>query len=362
LKVGVVGLGRIAQMVHLTHLKELPDVEISAVCDASEDLVKKVSRRYVIREAFTDYTKFLEEVDMDAIINCTNTAHHKRTVLEALRKGKHVFVEKPLCYSPSDAEEMIKASAEKGLVFMVGYMKRYDPGYELARSKIQEMENVFYFRVHNFFGGYGQVRDEAYFLEAGAIPKELEQETIRETERQLRHLNPKVRGVFRALCEFASHDANAMRGIFRDPKCVLRTEICTSKKDSSWSFEGPFLISLLDYGGMKGTFEFAYVKERKYWDEVIEVFSPKQTLSLVFANPALKNMPAQVKVIEGHNRVVETTVVASHQGAFKRELIHFLDCIERKKEPETSGVDGKRTLDILTAIVKSYTSGKLAKL
>src|SRR5712691_7944477 len=118
IKIGVVGCGLIAQMMHLPHLRELADLyEVVALCDVSPGTLEHVADRYDVRKRHTDYRDLLKE-DLDAIA-VLSADSHGQVVIDALRAGKHVFTEKPLCYTLSEADEVLAAHAQAGTVCMV---------------------------------------------------------------------------------------------------------------------------------------------------------------------------------------------------------------------------------------------------
>src|SRR5207247_234525 len=76
--------------------------------------------------------------DVDAVLVLT-AGSHAEPAIAAARAGKHVFVEKPMCYTAREADEMIAAATASGVTLMVGYMKAYDPTYLTARDLWQGM-------------------------------------------------------------------------------------------------------------------------------------------------------------------------------------------------------------------------------
>ena len=65
LRVGVVGLGEIAQISHMPFLQELPYFEIGAICDLSPTVLEKIGEKYSVSERYTDYQKMVKQDDLD---------------------------------------------------------------------------------------------------------------------------------------------------------------------------------------------------------------------------------------------------------------------------------------------------------
>src|SRR5712692_7473629 len=108
LRVGVIGLGQIAQIMHLRYLKELPTFEIAAVCDISQALVRQVGDHYGVVTRYTDYRQLLEQRDLDVVLNVTR--NHAQVSIDALNAGKHVMTEKPIGFNLDEADAIIAAS------------------------------------------------------------------------------------------------------------------------------------------------------------------------------------------------------------------------------------------------------------
>jgi predicted dehydrogenase len=130
LRVAVVGGGLIAQAMHLPNLAHLADeFELVAVADVSANVAVGLGLRYSATP-YTDWRDLLEQERLDAVLVCSPHATHAEITLAALDRGLAVFVEKPLCIDPQDADRICRRSAATGLVVQVGYMKRFAPAYE----------------------------------------------------------------------------------------------------------------------------------------------------------------------------------------------------------------------------------------
>ena len=138
-RIGLIGTGMVAQVMHLPHLSELPELfEVAALCDLSPGTVQAVAARYGIRHTFSDYREMLERADLDAVMVLTRD--HARPATDALLAGKHVFIEKPMCNNLDEADELLDAQAQSGRVAMLGHHKIYDPGYVAGRERIRQMK------------------------------------------------------------------------------------------------------------------------------------------------------------------------------------------------------------------------------
>src|SRR5438067_3775180 len=98
LRVGVIGLGAIAQIHHLPNLEQLRDeFEIASICDLSPRVVDAIGSRYAGARRTTDWRDVCEDSSLDAVL-LVHSGSHAQQAGAALEHGLHVFAEKPLCY------------------------------------------------------------------------------------------------------------------------------------------------------------------------------------------------------------------------------------------------------------------------
>src|SRR5713226_3877444 len=118
LRVGVIGCGLIAQVMHLDYLRELSDrFEIAALCDLSRTVVDRVGDAYHVDRRFTEWTALLED-PIDAVMVLT-TGSHEPIAVAAARAGRHVFIEKPVALSEAEGQAIILAGQKAGVRLMV---------------------------------------------------------------------------------------------------------------------------------------------------------------------------------------------------------------------------------------------------
>lgn len=105
--VGIIGLGEVAQIIHLPILQALSDqFRIRAVCDISPGLLQAVGDRYGIEHSdrYDDPFALVRRADLDAVFVLNSDEYHGDCVIAAARSGKHVLVEKPMCLTFTEAE------------------------------------------------------------------------------------------------------------------------------------------------------------------------------------------------------------------------------------------------------------------
>jgi predicted dehydrogenase len=130
LRVGVVGAGLIAQVVHLPAVRALSDrFALAGIADPSPAARSGLASRYGV-PAVADHRALVELPGLDAVVVCSPNGTHAAVALHALDAGLHVLVEKPLCLTLADADRIAARARERDRVVQVGYMKRFEPAYE----------------------------------------------------------------------------------------------------------------------------------------------------------------------------------------------------------------------------------------
>lgn len=146
LKIGVIGLGWVAQIFHLPTLKKMDDVEITTICDKDKSKAKYIAEKFGINRIYTDYEDMILKEELNAVDICTPTDSHKNISIAALEKGLDVFVEKPIARHYSEAVEIAEVVAKSKHKLMVGMNNRFRPDMMMLKSIIEaeEIGNIFY--------------------------------------------------------------------------------------------------------------------------------------------------------------------------------------------------------------------------
>jgi len=356
IRIGVIGCGEIAQIMHLPFLTEMRDLyDVRAICDISPALVEKVGDAFQIQNRCTDYADLLARDDLDAV--AILTLHHAPIAIAAARAGKHIFVEKPMCFSREEGLAMIAAAEEHGVTLMVGYMKRYDPGYEYAQNIIASMQGVCLIRIHDLTGRGPLAPQEIYSLHrADDLSQELRARMQAESEVRfaagLGYDDPALVKAYALMLGLASHDMTVLRGAFGEPVAVRYAEVSSG---------GSIVLAVLEYpGDVRCIWEIGNVPQatRNWFDEELTVYGSAQTVKVQFPNPYVRYAPTIVCIQEMEGAAhAARTVSASYDESFRREWRHFHHCVTTGTPPRTGAADGLRDVEILRAIVRSAASG-----
>jgi predicted dehydrogenase len=125
LKVGMFGVGHLGKF-HLSNWKEIKAAELVGFFDPNDVAAQEVSEKYQLAR-FLDPAALIDAVDAIDVVAPT-TAHFELCKL-AIRKGKHVFVEKPLANTMDEAREILKLTKESNIKFQVGHVERFNPAF-----------------------------------------------------------------------------------------------------------------------------------------------------------------------------------------------------------------------------------------
>jgi predicted dehydrogenase len=130
LKIGVFGVGHLGKF-HLNNWKEIKEVEVVGFYDPSDDAAQDVTEKYQIPR-FLDVERLIDAVDVIDVI--APTPQHFNLAKLAIRKGKHVFLEKPMANTMQEAQELVNLVQESRIKLQVGHVERFNPAFLAVRQ------------------------------------------------------------------------------------------------------------------------------------------------------------------------------------------------------------------------------------
>jgi len=334
-------------MMHLPHLKELMQLfEVVALCDVSPGTLKYVGDYYGVSKRFMNHHDLLKE-PLDTVV-VLSADSHGQVIADALKAGKHVFTEKPMCFTLREADEILAAHKKAGTVCMVTYMKRYDPGFCYAQPLIQGMKNLQAITItvlHPSEANQIGHHDIRRFLD---VPADVRAKLRADQDALIREVigdfTPLERRVFAEnLLSTLVHDVNVLRGLSGDPEEVLFTDV--------WH-GGEGMVTCLRYAsGVRAMISLQYLPDLAHYEETVAYYGKEERVRLVFPSPFFRNVPTPV-VVEGmeDGKPFEKTVIASMKEAFKEEMLHFADCVNQGKPPITTPEEARGDVALLHKI------------
>lgn len=349
IRIGVVGLGEIAQLMHLPFLAINPDYEIAAVCDISSELVERIGATYSVPTRVTDYHALLDQVDAVAIL----TMEHADIFEAAASQGKHIFVEKPLSFSPEGCARIVAAAERAGTTVMVGYMRRYDPAYVQACASLPD-DGVALVRVHDF-GGSFTVHPALYGLRYPTdigehVREELQDRVEMEMRAALAPTHEHLTAPYFDLLMSGIHDLSMLRGMFGQAQEVV----------SAASLGSAGTISVLKYpDDVTVVFEMRTTSSHAWWDQNLAVYANDRTVTLDFPSPFIRNAPT-VLTVHAEGSPHTTTGQVSYDSPFRLEWEHFAECVRGRMDPLTTAADAASDVALAAAMVNALPAAERA--
>jgi len=340
LKVGLIGCGRIAQLVHLNILTRSPDVELVALAEPDPERLREASRRAPGAVAFTGYQELLGMPDVEGVVICLPSALHAAASVEALQQGKHVYLEKPLATSLNEGRRVLSAWRRAGAVGMIGFNYRFNALYQTARQHIQS-------------GRLGELISarSVFASSAQSLP----------AWKQHRQSGGGV------LLEMASHHIDLVRFLFgqevRDVFAALRSQ--RSEGDSA-------MLQLRLAGGLlvQSFFSMSAVEEDRF-----EIYGQAGKLTIdryrsldVEITDSTRKLTRFELLGSGLSSLFRSSyplqkiVTPSREASYRRALAHFVAAARVNRPAFPDFMDGYRSLAVVEAAEESVTTGRVISL
>jgi 2-hydroxy-4-carboxymuconate semialdehyde hemiacetal dehydrogenase len=151
MKVGLAGQGAFG-IKHLEAIRNIPGIEVVTLTGGNQESTREVAQKFGIPHYTGDLAESLKVPGLDAMILATPTQMHAAQAIQCLQAGKHVQVEIPLADSLKDAEAVVKAQQQTGLVAMCGHTRRFNPSHQWVRKRIAAGElKVLQMDVQTYF-------------------------------------------------------------------------------------------------------------------------------------------------------------------------------------------------------------------
>jgi len=144
--VAVIGVGMMGKN-HARVYREIPDTELVAVVDRDQKTAEQIGRLYRV-PFYTDMHEMIDRHHPEAVSVVVPTNVHHPVVLELLKAGCHVLVEKPIASSLAEAEEMVAAAEQYDRILMVGHIERFNPAIIELKNRLLRNELGRVFQIH----------------------------------------------------------------------------------------------------------------------------------------------------------------------------------------------------------------------
>jgi predicted dehydrogenase len=348
LRVGVVGCGEVTQIMHLPSLYQLADkFTVTALCDISNHVLQTVADHWTVSRRCADYHELVTLADVDVVLIANPDAHHSEVVLAAIVAGKHVLVEKPMCITFREADAIIAAQKQAGVIVQVGQMRRYAPAFVEACRRVQQMQNIALARVHDVLGQNSLIVEPTSRVIRGT---DISQSMI-DTSKALRdkllvealgEALTDLKTAYSILLGLSTHDIGAMRELLGMPKRVLY---------AAQRQGGLYLSAAFDYGSYVCNFETGIDSIARF-DACLEVYSSNQVVRVDYDTPYVRNLPIRLTVTSANDQGVREQMDHPIWGdAFVAEWEAFYDNVLNQRTPKTSPEDFRKDLELFKDMI-----------
>lgn len=350
IKVGIVGLGTVAQLMHLPILSSLFEkYQIYAVSDVSPSLMNHISEKYNCKAVASPF-ELMKDPEVDAVFVLSPDQYHADYAIAAMQAGKHVLIEKPAALNLLDLQRMINCQKENpGVICMVGYMRRYANGFLKCKKLLEEdYRPIEYVRFRDIIleGDYYISQTKNPF-----IPTDIPTETLQESKKRRWEqigmalgdgCTAQQRITYAMFTGLGCHTLSAARELFGPPSEI-----------KSVAVKGEQVVVVLKYDQFLAIYEIVNDQKVVQFDAAIEVFQGDRLIRMKYETPYLRYQPHQVEVIESTRTETQTTIHGPYyQDAFENELVVFYDCIKSGKQPKTTLEDSMHDLVFFKQIIE----------
>ncbi|MDR1765059.1 MAG: Gfo/Idh/MocA family oxidoreductase [Lachnospiraceae bacterium] len=339
--IGLLGSGFIANIHAESYSRFVPEARVAAVYGRDSAHVGAFAKSHGIPKAYGDIDALLAGEDIDIVDMCLPNYLHHGAVMKAIKAGKHVIIEKPLCLTLEEADEMIDAAKKAGVLLMYAEELCFAPKYERVRA----------------------------LVEAGAVGKvyQLKQSEKHNGPHSPWFYNKETSGGgvvmdmgCHALTWFDWMNKGAKPvSVYADMKTVMHGDI-TECDDST--------LMIVEYdNGVTCLAEDSWAKHGGM-DDRIEVYGTK---GVTYAD-LFRGNSALTYSLDGYDYAMEkagasqgwtfTVFEEAFNQGYPQELAHFVSCVREGKTPIVTAEDGRKTLAVIYGAYESVRTGAKVKL
>ena len=333
-RVGVVGLGRLG----ITYAENIrfhtKNVSLVAVCSQVEEELAKAQKELGVTSCFKNIEEMIASIELDAVVIVSPSNYNAKQSIYCLKKGLHVFCEKPLATTIKACKEVEVIVAKKpSQVFMLGFMRRYDPSYLYAKKCIEA----------------GEIGRPILFRGCSVDPNSAIEAALKYAAHSL--------GKF---IDMVLHDFDLVRWFLKaEPTSVYAIGGCYLHEEYKQFEDGGNVSALLKFENDAMAFIFAGRTAAHGYNVETEIVGTKATLRI--GSVPQKNL-VEILDVNGVKKECSQSFNERFETAFRNEIQEFVDCILEKRQPEIKAHDGTRASYIAEMATKSFKNNNLIKL
>lgn len=331
---------------HFPGYMEIPTkAQVIAVCDKNPKAIQNIVEKSGAK-GYSSYEDLLSESSVDAVDICLPHNLHGPVALAALKSGKHVITEKPFTIDLAQADQVIAEAKARGRKLMVAENMRFIKAYDVAKRLVDA----------------GTIGDLCYVRGYTGGPNDESTDPS----------NWRIRAAESGggtMMDDGIHCFYLFRWFVGDIKSVFAVTTKYRKNEMS-EVEDNAVGTLRFSNGALGIFGFSTTTASP-WTEELQLFGTKGSISVnflasnplrVFSTVRRSTNPSQwwsrYGDVSWEEPFVEHSTTEWVTSSMRREVQHFVDCIQNDTQPLVTGEDGKRAVELC---LKAYESARLGK-
>ena len=331
LRIGIAGLGAVAQAVHLPLLARLRDTfEIAALCDLSPDLLAALGDEYrVPAEArFRSVDALLDAASIDGLLVLTSGSHGA-VALAALERGLAVLCEKPLAYTLAEADALLASPNAARL--LLGYMKVFDPAVvEAARISRDSSSGLGPLRAIDVTVLHPTSESQLAFAHLRSAPSHFKTGDANPLEEATNALVRQAIGPAAAaalghyyggtLLSSVVHELSVIRAVAGGVVAIDGVDVWPAD-----AFPGSIALAGRLAGGTRVTIGWHFLEDYPAYREDVRFHHVGGSVELTFPSPYRLHHPTLLTVSTGRDETRRRQVLDSIDEAFENELLAFAE-------------------------------------
>lgn len=328
IRVGVVGAGSHAVKVHYPSLASFADVDLKAVCDLNEDRLRLVGEKYGVENMFKDYREMLSRISLDAVYIImapiptsfyANAESMVSIALECLKRGLHVFVEKPPGIASFETEKMAEVAKKHRCKSMVGFNRRFIPVFRRTKAIVEE---------------HGQITHCSAVFHKNALYESQPWGSVSHLIADVIHAVDALRFMGGEPGKVASYVSSFYAGYPNSFNALLVfNNGCVGHLCSNYSSGGRIHYFEMHSRGIYAMVNLPLEPPEKQLAYILEENKPYEEMKVV------RNLDLTSGLRDFHITY-----------GFLQENRHFIDCIKNDMEPETNFEDAVKTMKLVELI------------
>ena len=329
LRTAVIGVGAMGQH-HVRVYGEIAGVELVGFADADETMRANIQQRHHVM-GYADYHDLFDQAKPDLVTVAVPTVLHREVAAEAIRRGIHVLVEKPIAETERDGQALIDLAKEHQVTLAVGHIERHNPAVQALKAELESghLGRIFEMHAQRVGPFPSRIRDVGVVLDLATHDIDV-----------ISHLadSPATRVFAETQQNIHSTREDTLSGLMRFANGitgVLQVNWLTPTKSRR--------LTVLGAGGM---FEVDYITQD------LTFYENGQTLG------GFQNLQLLRGVSEG--RIIREKV--DKREPLRAELEDFVGAVRDQRKPRVTGEDSLNALRIASALVKSGQTGQPVEL